>query len=48
MFLNISKKPRHKNRGKTARKKAKKRAKNRRRIQGMRSKPLGRNVARKW
>ena len=48
MFLNISRKPRHKNRGKTNRKKAKLAAKNRRRVQRMRGKPQGRRVAKKW
>ena len=48
MYLNIGKKPRHKNRTKTNRVKAKRLAKNRRRVQRMRRKPLGRRVAKKW
>ena len=48
MYLNIGKKPRRKNRSKTNRLKAKRLAKNRRRVQGMRGKPLGRRVAKKW
>ena len=48
MYLNIGKKPRRKNRGKTKRLNAKRAAKNRRRVQRMRGKPLGRRVAKKW
>ncbi|MFK7985726.1 MAG: hypothetical protein AB8I08_06810 [Sandaracinaceae bacterium] len=46
--MNIGKKPRRKNRGKTNRAKAKRLAKNRRRVQRMRGKATGRRVAKKW
>lgn len=46
MYLHVKRDPRLKKRGKSTRYKAKAAAKNRRRVQGMKGKPLGRRIRR--